>query len=60
MEVNQNPQTIDRESGGAGNSAVRIERRGRYWAVFDGPTLVCLTVYKRGAREVSRRLNQQS
>ena len=35
---------------------VRIERRGRYWAVLEGQTLVCITVYLKGAREVVRRL----
>lgn len=34
-----------------------VQRRGRFWAVFDaGETLICLTVYKRGALEVARRL----
>ena len=34
-----------------------IQRRGRYWQVIDvGGELVCLTVYKRGAQEVVRRL----
>ena len=30
---------------------MRIERYGktRFWAVYDGPTLVCVCVYKRGA-----------
>jgi hypothetical protein len=28
----------------------------RHWAVYDGPDLVCVTVYKRGALEVKRRL----
>ena len=28
----------------------------RHWAVYDGPELVCLTVYKKGALEVKRRL----
>jgi hypothetical protein len=36
--------------------AIRLERRGRNWAVYDGETLVCLTVYKKGATEVVRRL----
>jgi|1186.fasta_scaffold558024_1 hypothetical protein len=36
--------------------AIRLERRGRNWAVYDGETLVCLTVYKKGAAEVVRRL----
>ena len=39
--------------------ALRIERRGRYWAVYDGEVLICITVYKRGAREVVRRLRRQ-
>jgi hypothetical protein len=34
-----------------------IERHGRFWKVVDAVgDLVCLTVYKRGAREVVRRL----
>lgn len=28
----------------------------RHWAVYDGSELVCLTVYKKGALEVKRRL----
>ena len=34
-----------------------VQRRGRFWAVLDSAeSLVCLTVYKRGALEVVRRL----
>ena len=34
-----------------------VQRRGRFWAVLDSAEdLVCLTVYKRGALEVVRRL----
>lgn len=34
-----------------------VQRRGRFWAVVDAAEgLVCLTVYKRGALEVVRRL----
>jgi hypothetical protein len=44
----------------APHSAYTIQRkeRSRFWEVID-PTgeLVCLTVYKRGAVEVVRRLN---
>ena len=29
---------------------------GRYWALWDGKELVCVTVYKKGAEEVKRRL----
>ena len=36
-----------------------IHRHGRYWAVVDrAGALVCLTVYKRGALEVVRRLEE--
>jgi hypothetical protein len=34
-----------------------INRHGRFWAVLDpAGELLCLTVYKRGAEEVTRRL----
>lgn len=34
-----------------------IEKYGRYWAVYEADgMLVCLTVYKKGALEVLRRL----
>ena len=32
---------------------------GRHWALFDGDELICLTVYKKGALEVKRRLEQR-
>ena len=36
----------------------QITRRGRFWAVHDGTgQLVCVAVYKKGAREVVRRLS---
>lgn len=37
---------------------LRMERYGtsRYWAIYDGPELVVVTLYKRGAQEVLRRL----
>jgi hypothetical protein len=40
---------------------LRIERYGtsRFWALYDGQDLVVVTVYKRGAREVQRRLTAQ-
>ena len=35
--------------------------KGRFWAVYDGSgQLVVVTVYKRGANEVKRRLYQAS
>lgn len=33
-----------------------MKKFGRFWAVFDGNQLVCVTVYKKGAAEVIRRL----
>ena len=33
-----------------------ISRYGRFWAVYDHEVLVCLTVYRKGALEVVRRL----
>jgi hypothetical protein len=37
--------------------AYEIRRRGRFWEVLDATgELVCMTVYKRGAKEVIRRL----
>jgi hypothetical protein len=40
---------------------VKIDRwsQSRYWAVYDDDgQLVCVTVYKKGAKEVVRRLTQ--
>ena len=40
---------------------MKIERHGRtrFWAVYDeAGALVCLCVYKKGAREVVRRLTK--
>jgi hypothetical protein len=41
--------------------ALRIERYGhtRHWAVYDDHELVVVTLYKRGAQEVQRRLAAQ-
>jgi hypothetical protein len=42
------------------NSGYRVEKREwtRWWKVLDpAGELVCLTVYRRGAKEVARRLN---
>ena len=40
---------------------LRIERYGktRFWALYEGNELVVVTVYKRGAAEVQRRLAAQ-
>ncbi|MGD0405544.1 MAG: hypothetical protein ABSB10_02695 [Candidatus Bathyarchaeia archaeon] len=37
--------------------ALVIERYGnRYFALYEGETLICVTVYRKGAVEVKRRL----
>lgn len=33
------------------------QRRSRFWGVYDSENLVCVTVYKKGAEEVKRRLS---
>ncbi|HYW12387.1 MAG TPA: hypothetical protein VE871_10520 [Longimicrobium sp.] len=46
-------------NGGKGQAGYTIEKYGksRFWAVIDAAEeLVCITVYKRGALEVVRRL----
>ena len=35
-------------------------RNSRFWAVYDGDDLVAVTVYRRGAEEVRRRLSAAS
>ncbi len=42
---------------------MKIERYkgGRFWAVYDADgQLICVTVYRKGALEVVRRLQQQN
>jgi hypothetical protein len=37
-----------------------IKKYGRFWAVYDADgTLVCLCVYRKGAEEVVRRLQDK-
>ena len=37
-----------------------IRKYGRYWAIYDTEgVLICVTVYKKGAQEVIRRLQQR-
>lgn len=38
---------------------IRIERRGRHWAVYENGELLCITVYRKGARAVASRLRQR-
>ena len=40
---------------------MRIEKYGRrFWAVYDGGELVAVTVYKKGAKEIVRRLSEHA
>ena len=39
-----------------GRFMVKKYKDSRFSAVYDGDTLVCVTVYKKGAKEVERRL----
>ena len=40
--------------------ALRLCKYGRFWGIYDAEgTLICVTVYKKGAREVVRRLQGQ-
>lgn len=40
-------------------SISRYVKYGKYWAVYEDNELVCVTVYKKGAVEVARRLFRQ-
>lgn len=36
---------------------MKLEKYGRFWAIYDeNNILICVTVYKKGAKEVIRRL----
>lgn len=41
-------------------AAIRVERRGRFWAVYEGDQLLCLTVYRRGADAIVARIADRS
>ena len=41
------------------NERFNITRYGnRFWALYDGEALICVLVYRRGAREVKRRIEE--
>ena len=52
-ELNENPN-------GKGKTLVILPYGNRYFALYDGEDLVCVTVYKKGALEVKRRLELAS
>ena len=41
----------------ANDRAIQIERRGRFWAVFEKGELLCITVYRKGAEAVVARIS---
>lgn len=54
-------RTPIRQHPSAPASAFGLRRYGsRYWAVYEGETLLCVTVYKKGARSVIERLTRPS
>ncbi len=56
MTAVASPRAASAESAGW-KPTYEIRRRGRFWEVLDSAgELVCMTVYKRGAKEVVRRL----
>ena len=51
-------QTNPVQTNPVATPSMKVLRRGRFWAVHDGAgQLVCLTVFKKGAAEVVRRLS---
>jgi len=51
------PRTTPAAEPASWKPVYEIRRRGRFWEVLDSAgELVCMTVYKRGAKEVVRRL----
>ena len=52
-ELNENPN-------GKGKTFLIQPYGNRYYALYDGEDLVCVTVYKKGALEVKRRLETAS
>jgi hypothetical protein len=38
------------------DDVVRYEPRGRFWAVYENDSLICLVVYRKGAEALLRRL----
>ncbi len=46
----------EKETGTNGSGIKVVPYKGRSFAVYDGDELVCVTVYKKGANEVKRRL----
>ncbi len=37
---------------------MEIRKYGRHWAVYEEETLICITLYKKGAEEVVKKLQE--
>lgn len=44
------------EASATSRTDIQVVRRGRFWAVIEHGALLCLTVYRKGARAVQARL----
>jgi hypothetical protein len=55
-EVTGMESELDKESYEKSKGLVIQPYGNRYYALYDGEDLVCVTVYKKGALEVKRRL----
>ena len=50
---------VSRTDERRGGEKMKLEKYGRFWAVYDElGRLICVTVYKKGAIEVIRRLTK--
>ena len=55
-EVTSMGLELNKEPDGKSKGLVVQPYGSRYYALYDGEDLVCVTVYKKGALEVKRRL----
>ena len=51
---------LNEKPNGKGKTLLIQPYGNRYYALYDGEDLVCVTVYKKGALEVKRRLETAS
>jgi hypothetical protein len=57
-EVTGMESELSKEPDGKSKGLVIQPHGNRYYALYDGEDLVCVTVYKKGALEVKRRLER--
>jgi hypothetical protein len=61
LELEAASRTFRKDAARPADSEFRIERYGRtrFWALYEGETLLAVTVYRRGAEKVRERLQTQ-